>query len=64
MMDKLLPCPFCGGEACMNEHVFTGYSSMFGVICLDCCAETWQFYDTKEEAAAAWNRRAQPEKGE
>ena len=56
---KLLPCPFCGGEACMNEHVFTGYSSTFGVVCLDCCAETRQFYDIKEEAITAWNRRAE-----
>lgn len=45
----------------MQEHVFVGYSSTFGVVCLDCCAETRQFYMTKDEAIAAWNRRAQPE---
>lgn len=55
---ELKPCPFCGGEACMQEHVFHGYTSTYGVVCLDCCAETRQFYDTKEEAAEAWNRRA------
>jgi Lar family restriction alleviation protein len=56
-MDKLLPCPFCGGEACENEHKFFGYASTFGVVCLDCCAETRQFYNTSEEAIAAWNTR-------
>jgi Lar family restriction alleviation protein len=61
MNKKMLPCPFCGGEACMHEHVFTGYSSTFGVVCLDCCAETRQFYDIKEEAIAAWNRRTEQE---
>lgn len=26
-------------------------------LCLDCCCETRQFYDTKKEAVEAWNRR-------
>lgn len=57
-MDELKPCPFCGGEACMQQHVFVGYSSTFGVVCLDCCCETRQFYHTENEAEEAWNRRA------
>lgn len=55
---ELKPCPFCGGEACMQEHKFHGYTSTFGVVCLDCCAETRQFYETRKEAEEAWNRRA------
>ena len=57
MSNTLLPCPFCGCEAYIQEHKFVGYTSTFGVVCLDCCAETRQFYRTKEEAIAAWNRR-------
>lgn len=57
-MDKLKPCPFCGGEGCVQEHVFKGYSSTYGVVCLDCCCETRQFFKTEEMAISAWNRRA------
>lgn len=53
---ELKPCPFCGGEACLREHVFVGYTSTYGVVCLDCCAETRQFFYTKDEATEAWNR--------
>lgn len=60
-MSVLKPCPFCGCEAYIQEHKFVGYTSTFGVVCLDCCAETRQFYRTKEQAIAAWNRRTQPE---
>ena len=58
---KLKRCPFCGGEACMQEHVFVGYRSTYGIVCLDCCCETRQFYDTETEAAEAWNRRTKEE---
>ena len=61
-MDKLKPCPFCGGEGCIQEHKFYGYPSTFGVVCLDCCCETRQFYMTLEEAVEAWNRRADDDK--
>ena len=61
MTEKLKRCPFCGGEARMQEHVFVGYSSTWGVVCLDCCAETKQFYKNSQEAAEAWNRRADNE---
>lgn len=58
-MQKLKPCPFCGGEACIQEHVFIGYTSTYGVVCLDCCAEIRQFFYTTEEAIEAWNRRTE-----
>lgn len=56
-MIDLKPCPFCGGEGVMQEHVFSGYMSTYGVVCFDCCAETKQFYETVKDAARAWNRR-------
>lgn len=66
MSEKLLPCPFCGRPATfyMPDHGDSTRSD-WAVICegryLDapdcwCGAETQQ-YPTKEEAAAAWNRR-------
>ena len=58
-MIDLKPCPFCGGKGCVQMHVFKdvfkGYT--FGVVCLDCCCETRQFYETEEDAIDAWNRR-------
>ena len=58
-MSKLKPCPFCGGEGCIQRHEFVGYTDTFGVVCLDCCCETRQFYDTEKDATEAWNRRAE-----
>ena len=61
-MDKLRECPFCGGEAKWR------YSKPCGWIqCKKCgatsvpVADSYEEADGKEEAATAWNRRAQPE---
>lgn len=60
---KLKPCPFCGGNA---EFAHGGYwgSELFKVVCgnKDKCVilpETGAYFIIKEQAAAAWNRRAQ-----
>ena len=58
MQEELKPCPFCGGEGCVQKHVFKGYIDTFGVVCLDCCCGTRQFYETEAEAIECWNRRA------
>ena len=50
---ELKPCPFCGGEA----HFVNGSTWL---ACAGCGAET-SFFDTQEEAAEAWNRRADNE---
>lgn len=61
MDEELKPCPFCGGEACIQRHEFIGYTDTFGVVCLDCCAETRQFFTHKKVAVRAWNRRKSDE---
>jgi hypothetical protein len=51
----LLPCPFCGGEAEMNQAW-----SYWDVMChSDLCGvrPVSDGYDTQSEAAAAWNAR-------
>ena len=68
MSDKLKPCPFCGGEACMIEvepHTheiatwMPDYTGGFFVECTNCACGISA--DTKEVAVAAWNRRYQNE---
>ena len=60
--DELKPCPFCGGEGCIQRHEFVGYTDTFGVVCLDCGCETRQFFTHKKTAVRAWNRRADDER--
>lgn len=59
---KLKPRPFCGGDAEFAHGRYWG-SELFKVVCgnKDKCVilpET-DAYFIKEQAAAAWNRRAQ-----
>jgi Lar family restriction alleviation protein len=51
MMDKLKPCPFCGGEA------FVVTVAEPSVQCLTC--PTSMVGETDAEAIAAWNTRTQ-----
>lgn len=60
-MENLKPCPFCGGEAKMNIHRFAGLSNSYGVECKECMTQSSQFFATREQAIAAWNRRANDE---
>lgn len=64
MPEKLLPCPFCGGEAGFEEVSLdcTGKVT-FSVGCQatdgDCIGyQMLAHYSRKREAAEAWNRRA------
>lgn len=62
-MAELKPCPFCGGIARICDHKFYNGKTKdfsyhnYGVKCIVCFAQIWQFYNTKEEAVDAWNRR-------
>ena len=47
---KLLPCPFCGGEA------FIVHRSGGWIYCVECGAESG-YFNTLEKAIEAWNRR-------
>ena len=49
---KLKPCPFCGYVAKVLPIDYE-----FFCICEKCGATT-KYYETEEEAAAAWNNRA------
>jgi len=55
MIDKLLPCPFCGGEAkIMGDQDVENY---FTVGCENCSIELDEDGNT-EQAIKAWNTRA------
>ena len=62
-MAELKPCPFCGGTAGFSQ-LKQGKFNQFSVVCFNarCFASTkscfGRYYRTKDEAAEAWNRRA------
>lgn len=59
MSNTLLPCPFCGGNDIQIDEMESFWDkneTSWRVLCIDCIAETAG--DTKEQAIAAWNRRA------
>lgn len=51
-------CPFCGGEARfgLEDEFYGPVDERNWVECTSCHAEI-QIYDTREEAAKAWNMR-------
>ncbi len=61
MSDKrLLPCPFCGGEARLHNAVFLKIEAT--VVCKDCGARTLthssaSFSNANMNAIKAWNTR-------
>ena len=62
MAIKLKLCPFCGSAAVMLERAAKeGYKACCGdLTCIGSYIFKW--HQTKEEAAAAWNRRDGNEK--
>ena len=52
MSEKLLPCPFCGGEA----ELFNGGPGRAFIMCDGCRCTSDD--GTTERIVAAWNRRA------
>ena len=60
-MEKLKPCPFCGCEATVKskKYVYLGVMYFAGCENKGCkvCSKTIMF-QSKNDAIAAWNRRA------
>ena len=62
MSDKLKPCPFCGGEACIEDiSEQDDMNVVWTIVCNKCGGSASFGMDgcdaTKDEAIAAWNRR-------
>ena len=59
MSEKLLPCPFCGGEASAEQCVRVDYYGDWVVGCDNeqCRAKPEVLAAIKSAAIAAWNRR-------
>ena len=63
-MDKLKPCPFCGGKAKLNTNS-SRITSFAYCYCRKCLASGHFAYDEKGngkyifEAIEAWNRRVE-----
>lgn len=59
MMDKLLPCPFCGGEALMRERYIAGVANTknYRRECRHCKATFANWYRSMKKADEAWSRR-------
>jgi Restriction alleviation protein Lar len=57
----LLPCPFCGGAVALVKDCYTDHNNKapWLVFCsTDGCIGKGGYFATKEELAAAWNKRA------
>lgn len=53
MIEKLKPCPFCGGEG----RLFGGDNIRHAYVqCLECQSEA-QTHESADAATGAWNRR-------
>lgn len=58
-MEKLKPCPFCGGEAELEikQHVPKGYDYIPRCANPSCAGRLTKKWINAEEAIKAWNRR-------
>ncbi|MGA4640593.1 Lar family restriction alleviation protein [Stutzerimonas stutzeri] len=71
MSEELKPCPFCGGEARLDQRttqsLWNSSDAVFShVACDECDISGQDFCDDPngEEASEWWNRRAQPAEAE
>ena len=59
-VSDLKPCPFCGGEAIMQQHRIDKRYTETWIYCKDCFEQTRPYFSVKE-AIEEWNRRADDE---
>lgn len=52
-LNKLLPCPFCGGKAIISMHL-----PYYNVGCLDCESSSGETF-SRDKAIKLWNTRAE-----
>lgn len=58
-MKELKKCPFCGGEAMLiYDEILKGWFVCCGNINCKIEPHSW-YYDAKEDAIEAWNRRVE-----
>ena len=61
-MDKLKPCPFCGGKARVRMYS-NSWVDWWLASCPQChISQTGNGYEYEVEAIKAWNRRADKER--
>ena len=58
---NLKPCPFCGGQAIVQEMRYSMLQSEDFVKCINCGAESSRYYDDIHSSIKAWNRRVNDE---
>ena len=56
-MEKLKPCPFCGGKAEMLINEYEDSRKEYLVACTECDGMVERWRKTEEEAVEQWNRR-------
>lgn len=54
-VDKLKPCPFCGGEAILSDRRYW-QSPPFSICCKACNFDIWP-HNSPSKAITAWNQR-------
>lgn len=60
MANKLLPCPFCGGEAIIRQETVREYNTWETaafVMCKECFCRTSSSILSEETVIRNWNRR-------
>lgn len=55
--DRLLSCPFCGGEAGIDSDKIGKGKSLYYAYCKNDCITQYGYYSSKESAIKAWNTR-------
>jgi len=61
-LEKLKPCPFCGGKAILYAKVGFTTIGVYDIRCQKCNAGFGYTFATEELAIETWNRRVKDER--